>query len=80
MRYILWLVHRTIPCVTLDTMWTPLLLICYIDRPDCAIPTAPAYRSEAECRESLAYVLEVYRPMEGTAIMAYDCYNWGVGS
>ena len=61
-------------------MWTPLILICYIDRPDCAMPAAPAYLSEEECRASIAYVLEVYQPPQGSRIMAYDCYNWGSGA
>jgi hypothetical protein len=80
MRYIHWLVHRTSPCVTLDTMWTPLLLICYIDRPDCAIPNAPAYTSEASCQAALRFAIDNYQRPEGMIIMAYDCYNWGVGS
>lgn len=80
MRYILWLVHRTIPCVTLDTMWTPLLLICYIDSADCAIPTAPAYTSEASCQAALRFALDNYRLPENMLIASHRCYNWGVGS
>jgi hypothetical protein len=30
-------------------MWTPLLLICYVDSIDCAIPNAPAYMTEEQC-------------------------------
>jgi hypothetical protein len=61
-------------------MWTPLLLICYIDRFDCAIPNAPAYLFEQECRVALNYVIDAYRLPEGMAIMAYDCYRWGTES
>ena len=61
-------------------MWTPLLLICYIDRPDCAIPNAPAYLTEQECRVALEYAIDAYRLPQGMAIMAYDCYNWGTES
>jgi hypothetical protein len=61
-------------------MWTPLLLICYIDRPDCAIATAPAYFSEESCWAALSFVVGSYPLPEGMTIMAYDCYNWGVGS
>jgi len=61
-------------------MWTPLLLICYVDRPDCAIPNAPAYLSEQECRVALNYAIDVYQLPEGMAIMAYDCYYWGTES
>ena len=61
-------------------MWTPLLLICYIDSDDCAIPNAPAYFSEESCLVALEYAIDAYRLPEGMAIMAYDCFNWGRGS
>ena len=61
-------------------MWTPLLLICYVDRLDCAIPNAPAYMTELECREALEYAIDAYILPEGMRIMGYDCYNWGQGS
>jgi hypothetical protein len=67
-------------CAILRPMWTPLLLICYIDRLDCAIPVAPAYLSEQECLVALEYVIDAYRLPDGMEIMAYDCYNWGQGS
>ncbi|HEY7823107.1 MAG TPA: hypothetical protein VIG24_09750 [Acidimicrobiia bacterium] len=58
-------------------MWTPLLLICYIDSTDCAIPNAPAYFSEESCWSALEYAIDTYELPEGMAITAYDCYNWG---
>ena len=58
-------------------MWTPLLLICYVDRFDCAIPNAPAYLTEQECMAALEYAIDVYVLPEGMMIMSYDCYNWG---
>lgn len=61
-------------------MWTPLLLICYVDSTDCAIPNAPAYFSEEACWSALEYVVDSYELPEGMAIMAYECYNWGTGS
>ena len=61
-------------------MWTPLILLCYIDRLDCAIPAAPAYLTEQECQDSMAYVLEAYAPPEGAMVMGYVCYSWGQGS
>jgi hypothetical protein len=63
-----------------SAMWTPLLLICYVDSTDCAIPNAPAYFSEQECLDALDYVLGVYQLPEGMAIMSYACYNWGTES
>jgi hypothetical protein len=61
-------------------MWTPLLLICYIGSTDCAIPNAPAYLSEQECRVALNYVIDTYRLPEGMIVVAYDCYRWGTES
>jgi hypothetical protein len=61
-------------------MWTPLLLICYIDSNDCAIPTGPAYFSEESCWFALEFAIDTYQLPEGMAIMAYDCFNWGQGS
>jgi hypothetical protein len=61
-------------------MWTPLLLICYVDSTDCAIPNAPAYSSEQECLDALDHAMNVYNLPEGMAIMGYDCYNWGLES
>ena len=61
-------------------MWTPLLLICYVDRLDCAIPNAPAYRTEQECQEALDHAMNVYELPEGMRIMGHDCYNWGQAS
>ena len=64
----------------LPGMWTPLLLICYVDSTDCAIPNAPVYYSEEECWAALDHVVETYKLPEGMAIMAHECYNWGTGS
>ena len=61
-------------------MWTPLLLICYIDRLDCAIPAAPGYPTEEQCLRSLEYAIDSFVLPEGSMIMAYDCYSWGQGS
>jgi hypothetical protein len=61
-------------------MWTPLLLICYIDRPDCAIPAAPSYASEVACMAALEFAVDAYVLPEGMAIMGYACYNWGSGA
>lgn len=61
-------------------MWAPLLLICYVDRLDCAIPSAPAYTSEASCLAALEFAIDTYELPEGMMIMGYDCYSWGVGS
>ena len=61
-------------------MWTPLLLICYVDRPDCAIPAAPVYWSEQECVVALEYALDNFQLREGMAVMSYTCYNWGAES
>jgi hypothetical protein len=58
-------------------MWTPLLLICYIDRPDCAIPNAPAYLTEQECRVALEYAIDNFLLPDRMTIVAQDCYNWG---
>jgi len=60
-------------------MWTPLLLLCYVDRLDCAIPNAPTYPTEQACRESLQYVIDTYRLPEGMVIAGATCYNWGAG-
>ena len=56
-------------------MWTPLLLICYVDSTDCAIPNAPAYFSEQECLDALDHAMNVYNLPEGMTIVTYDCYN-----
>ena len=61
-------------------MWTPLLLICYIDRPDCAMPAAPAYFTEAECRLALDYAVEAFALPANMTIVAHDCFNWGSGT
>jgi len=61
-------------------MWTPLLLICYIDRVDCAIPAAPGYVTEEQCRLALEFAIDSFVLPEGSMIMGYDCYNWGRGS
>jgi hypothetical protein len=61
-------------------MWTPLLLICYVDSIDCAIPNAPVYYSEEECWAALDHVVETYKLPEGMTIVTYDCYNWGLES
>lgn len=60
-------------------MWTPLLLICYVDSIDCAIPVAPVYRTEEECLLALEYAIDSFVLPQNMRIMAYDCYNWGVG-
>jgi hypothetical protein len=52
-----------------------LLLICYVDSIDCAIPNAPAYFSAA-----LDHVLKTYILPKGMMIMSYACYNWGLES
>lgn len=59
------------------SMWTPLILICYVDRFDCAVPVAPAYPTEEQCLVALDYAVETFTLPEGMAIMAYRCYNWG---
>ena len=61
-------------------MWTPLLLICYVDSTDCAIHNAPAYFSEQECLDALYHAMNVYKLPEGMTIVTYDCYNWGLES
>jgi hypothetical protein len=61
-------------------MWTPLLLICYVDSTDCAIPNAPAYFSEEQCLLALDDVLKTFILSKGMMIMGYDCYNWGLES
>ena len=61
-------------------MWTPLLLICYIDRLDCAIPAAPGYPTEEQCLLALDEVLGTFILPKGMTIMGYDCYNWGLES
>ena len=61
-------------------MWTPLLLICYVDSIDCAIPNAPAYMTEEQCLLALDYVLKTFILPKGMMIMGYDCYNWGLES
>lgn len=61
-------------------MWTPLLLICYVDRVDCAIPNAPAYMTEQECMVALEHAIDAFILPDGMMIMGYDCYNWGQGS
>jgi len=61
-------------------MWTPLLLICYVDSTDCAIPSAPSYFSEESCWSALEFTVGTLELPDGVAIMAYDCYNWGRGS
>ena len=71
---------RRSECVTLDTMWTPLLLICYVDSIDCAIPNAPAYMTEEQCLLALDDVLKTFILPKGMMIMGYDCYNWGLES
>jgi hypothetical protein len=43
-------------------MWTPLLLICYVDSIDCAIPNAPAYMTEEQCLLALDDVLKTLHP------------------
>jgi hypothetical protein len=60
-------------------MWTPLILICYVDRMDCAVPAAPAYLSEDQCLLALEYALEVFVLPQDMAVMSYACYNWGLG-
>jgi hypothetical protein len=57
-----------------------LLLICYVDSNDCAIPAGPAYFSEESCWFALEFAIDAYQLPEGMAIMAYDCFNWGQGS
>jgi hypothetical protein len=64
----------------LPDMWTPLLLICYVDSTDCAIPNAPAYFSEEQCLLALDDVLKTFILSKGMMIMGYDCYNWGLES
>jgi hypothetical protein len=71
---------RRSECVTHDTMWTPLLLICYVDSIDCAIPNAPAYMTEEQCLLALDDVLKTFILPKGMMIMGYDCYNWGLES
>jgi hypothetical protein len=61
-------------------MWTPLLLICYVDSTDCAIPNAPAYMTEEQCLLALDEVLGTFILPQGMMIMGYDCYNWGLES
>jgi hypothetical protein len=61
-------------------MWTPLLLICYVDSTDCAIPNAPAYMTEEQCLLALDDVLKTFILPKGMMIMGYDCYNWGLES
>jgi hypothetical protein len=51
-------------------MWTPLLLICYVDSTDCAIPNAPAYFSEQECLDALDHAMNVYNLPEGMTIIS----------
>lgn len=58
-------------------MWTPLLLICFIDRPDCAIPNAPAYPTKEQCREALEDAAQRFRLPPNMMIVAGDCYGWG---
>ena len=64
----------------LPGMWTPLLLICYVDSTDCAIPNAPAYMTEEQCLLALDEVLGTFILPKGMMIMGYDCYNWGLES
>jgi hypothetical protein len=61
-------------------MWTPLLLICYVDSIDCAIPNAPAYMTEEQCLLALDEVLGTFILPTGMMIMGHDCYNWGLES
>ena len=61
-------------------MWTPLLLICYVDSIDCAIPNAPVYMTEEQCLLALDEVLKTIVLLKGMMIMGYDCYNWGLES
>ena len=60
-------------------LWTPLILICQVDALDCAIPNAPAYLSEQECREAMETVIENWRLPEGIIIVGSTCYSWGAG-
>jgi hypothetical protein len=60
-------------------LWTPLLLICQVDALDCAIPNAPAYRTEQECLEAIHMVINNWQPPEGVIIVGSTCYNWGAG-
>jgi hypothetical protein len=61
-------------------MWTPLLLLCYVDSTDCAIPVAPVYWSEQECVAALEYALDNSQLLEGVMVLSYTCHNWGVES
>lgn len=60
-------------------MWTPLLLVCYVDRADCAIPVAPAYPTQEQCWTALEHAFDAFVLPQGMVIMGYDCYNWGIG-
>ena len=61
-------------------MWTPLLLLCYLDRADCAIFSAPAYYSEQSCLSALDFAMSEYVVPEDMFIAGYHCYNWGTRS
>jgi hypothetical protein len=61
-------------------MWTPLILICYVDRADCATPVAPAYPTQDQCLMAVDQVLRTFVLPQGMMIMGYDCYNWGLES
>jgi hypothetical protein len=63
-------------------MWTPLLLICYVDSIDCAIPNAPAYMTEEQCLLALDEVLGTLASYPEGMIdrRLHDCYNWGLRS
>ena len=61
-------------------MWTPLLLICYAETLDCAVPVTPAYVTQTECEAALGYVLSVIALPEGMIVVDSVCYNWGRGA
>lgn len=61
-------------------MWTPLILICMIGRPDCAIPAAPGYLSKKDCQTALAEALATYTAPPNARVVLATCYEWGTGT
>ena len=61
-------------------MWTPLILICMIGSPDCAIPAAPTYLSREECRIALDDALARMTLPTNLYVAAATCHAWGAGT
>lgn len=61
-------------------LWSPLILLCYVDSLDCAVPLAPVYFSEQSCLQAVDFVLDQLDLPEGMTVVGTTCYNWGAGA